>query len=144
MTAIRNGQVDSSDVQAPLSHLDIEDKASKYFPQASSSQKRKSESSSTPPSSQSVVQLSQGIDLGDLDDDYMPIGEVPKDEHYIDVLAKVVGLQYYKGLVGDGEQVNLVREPTNPKDRWVQPVSVLHVYLCLHSVMRSKWRVLCK
>ncbi len=47
----------------------------------------------------------------------MPIEELPKDEHYIDVTAKVVGLQYYNGLVGDGEQVNLVRESSNTFDK---------------------------
>ncbi|KAG6819869.1 hypothetical protein H0H93_007803 [Arthromyces matolae] len=39
------------------------------------------------------------------------------DELYTIMNTNVVGIQYYKGLVGPGEQVLLVREPKNPYDR---------------------------
>ena len=40
-----------------------------------------------------------------------------QDELYCGVKVPVVGLQYYTGLVGDGEEVRLVREPHNSYDR---------------------------
>ncbi|KNZ72866.1 Putative SWI/SNF-related matrix-associated actin-dependent regulator of chromatin subfamily A member 3-like 1, partial [Termitomyces sp. J132] len=39
------------------------------------------------------------------------------DELYCSMKTNVVGIQYYKGLVGPGEQVLLIREPGNPYDR---------------------------
>ncbi|KIM40208.1 hypothetical protein M413DRAFT_28716 [Hebeloma cylindrosporum] len=39
------------------------------------------------------------------------------DELYCNLTTSVVGIQYYKGLVGPGEEVLLVREPHNPYDR---------------------------
>ncbi|KAG6887502.1 hypothetical protein C0992_012023 [Termitomyces sp. T32_za158] len=38
------------------------------------------------------------------------------DELYCRMNTNVVGIQYYKGLVGPGEQVMLIREPRNPYD----------------------------
>ncbi|KDR75774.1 hypothetical protein GALMADRAFT_248461 [Galerina marginata CBS 339.88] len=43
--------------------------------------------------------------------------EEVKDEIYCNLATSVVGIQYYKGLVGPGEEVVLVREPQNPYDR---------------------------
>ncbi|RDB25140.1 DNA repair protein rad5 [Hypsizygus marmoreus] len=43
--------------------------------------------------------------------------EEVKDEVYCTMNTNVVGIQYYKGLVGPGEEVLLVREPANPYDR---------------------------
>ncbi|KAF8200953.1 SNF2 family N-terminal domain-containing protein [Pholiota molesta] len=43
--------------------------------------------------------------------------EEPRDELYCTFVTSVVGIQYYKGLVGPGEEVLLVREPHNPYDR---------------------------
>ena len=40
-----------------------------------------------------------------------------QDELYCMVKVPVVGLQYYTGLVGAGEEVRLVREPHNKYDR---------------------------
>ncbi|KAF8342156.1 SNF2 family N-terminal domain-containing protein [Cantharellus anzutake] len=112
MTAVRALRVDPSDVPAsarPLDWSDFDNRTSQ--PQSSSQvgvgQKRKFEASihgssqTQPTSSQTAVQSSQIMDLDDSDDD----------------LGWVVGLQYYNGLVGDGEQVSLVREPTNEFDR---------------------------
>ncbi|KAF8210396.1 SNF2 family N-terminal domain-containing protein [Mycena galopus ATCC 62051] len=39
------------------------------------------------------------------------------DELYISMTTDVVGIQYYRGMVGPGEQVRLNREPTNQYDR---------------------------
>ncbi|KAJ6625516.1 SNF2 family N-terminal domain-containing protein [Mycena sp. CBHHK59/15] len=39
------------------------------------------------------------------------------DELYVSMKTNVVGVQYYKGLVGAGEEVMLNREPTNQYDR---------------------------
>ncbi|KAG5353743.1 hypothetical protein C0989_002526 [Termitomyces sp. Mn162] len=41
------------------------------------------------------------------------------DELYCSMKTNVVGIQYYKGLVGPGEQVLLIREPGNPYDRYI-------------------------
>ncbi|KAG8729374.1 hypothetical protein FRC12_021024, partial [Ceratobasidium sp. 428] len=41
--------------------------------------------------------------------------------------STVVGIQYYDGLVGPGEQVNLVREPTNKYDR--NAIQVMNIRL---------------
>ncbi|KIY50140.1 hypothetical protein FISHEDRAFT_71758 [Fistulina hepatica ATCC 64428] len=42
--------------------------------------------------------------------------EEPKDELLCTMRTNVVGIQYYKGLVGPGEEVILQREPHNPYD----------------------------
>ncbi|KAI0633366.1 SNF2 family N-terminal domain-containing protein [Trametes polyzona] len=39
------------------------------------------------------------------------------DELYVMLKTSIVGVQYYKGLVGPGEQVILQRQPNNPYDR---------------------------
>ncbi|KAF8345940.1 SNF2 family N-terminal domain-containing protein [Amanita rubescens] len=46
-----------------------------------------------------------------------PSDEEAKDELYCAYSTKVVGIQYYRGMVGPGEEVLLVREPQNPYDR---------------------------
>jgi len=43
-------------------------------------------------------------------------GEEDEDELYTTLATQVVGTKYYTGMVGLGEQVNLVREPTNRFD----------------------------
>ncbi|KAF9263265.1 hypothetical protein L218DRAFT_927698 [Marasmius fiardii PR-910] len=43
--------------------------------------------------------------------------EEVRDELYCDLPTKVVGIQYYTGLVGAGEEVILEREPSNRFDR---------------------------
>jgi SWI/SNF-related matrix-associated actin-dependent regulator of chromatin subfamily A3 len=43
-------------------------------------------------------------------------GEENEEELYTVLATQVVGTKYYTGLVGLGEQVNLVREPTNRFD----------------------------
>ncbi|KAJ7251551.1 SNF2 family N-terminal domain-containing protein [Mycena haematopus] len=41
----------------------------------------------------------------------------PPDELYVTMQTDVVGVQYYRGMVGSGEEVRLIREPTNPYDQ---------------------------
>ncbi|KAF7967470.1 hypothetical protein HWV62_34115 [Athelia sp. TMB] len=43
--------------------------------------------------------------------------EEPRDELYCVLNSKIVGVQYYTGMVGPGEEVNLIREPHNKYDR---------------------------
>ncbi|KAH9892824.1 SNF2 family N-terminal domain-containing protein [Cubamyces lactineus] len=43
--------------------------------------------------------------------------EESRDELYVMLKTNVVGIQYYKGLVGPGEEVLLVRQPHNQYDR---------------------------
>ncbi|KAI0743822.1 SNF2 family N-terminal domain-containing protein [Daedaleopsis nitida] len=79
-------------------------------------------SSSQPPSSQPLRRIS-GPPLSQI---RQPVEEVEtedildeetKDEMYVVLRTSIVGVQYYKGLVGAGEEVLLVREPHNPHDR---------------------------
>ncbi|KAI6046015.1 SNF2 family N-terminal domain-containing protein [Pisolithus marmoratus] len=53
----------------------------------------------------------------DEDEEVQPIEPEPIDELYCIFKTRVVGVQYYKGLVGAGEQVTLQREPRNPYDK---------------------------
>ncbi|KAF9565547.1 hypothetical protein CPC08DRAFT_815314 [Agrocybe pediades] len=46
-----------------------------------------------------------------------PYEEEVRDELYCNMVTSVVGIQYYRGMVGPGEQVLLVREPHNRFDR---------------------------
>ncbi|THV02370.1 hypothetical protein K435DRAFT_963104 [Dendrothele bispora CBS 962.96] len=69
----------------------------------------------------SQLVASQVIDIDELEDNGPE--EDAKDELYCSMRTDVVGLQYYKGMVGPGEEVLLIREPQNPYDR-----CVLHMY----------------
>ena len=42
-----------------------------------------------------------------------------QDEVYVAYATQVVGVQYYTGMVGTGELVSVMREPTNPYDRYI-------------------------
>ncbi|KAL4074195.1 SNF2 family N-terminal domain-containing protein [Scleroderma citrinum] len=55
--------------------------------------------------------------IKDDDEDITPNESEVIDELYCTYKTNVVGVRYYKGLVGAGEQVGLVREPTNQYDR---------------------------
>ncbi|KAJ3934005.1 MAG: SNF2 family N-terminal domain-containing protein [Lentinula lateritia] len=46
-----------------------------------------------------------------------PMEEEVQDELIVSLNTQVVGIQYYKGLVGPGEEVILAREPSNRYDR---------------------------
>ena len=45
-----------------------------------------------------------------------PVEEI-QDELYGQLTSEVVGIRHYRGLVGPGEEVLLMREPTNAYDR---------------------------
>ncbi|KAM6502461.1 SNF2 family N-terminal domain containing protein, partial [Amanita muscaria] len=65
----------------------------------------------------------------EIEEENNPEEEV-KDELYCTMSAKVVGIQYYTGLVGPGEEVLLLREPNNRYDRnaiQVQNISRIQV-----------------
>ena len=75
---------------------------------SSSGQKRKADvlylSKSTPSSSQTLTssqpaasQTTVVIEDSDDEFDVAPVTEVPKDDHYLDYRAAIVGVQYYKG-----------------------------------------------
>ncbi|TDL17295.1 hypothetical protein BD410DRAFT_794458 [Rickenella mellea] len=61
----------------------------------------------------SEMSLTQ-MEAEDVEDD---VEEDAKDELYVMMNASIVGVQYYNGLVGPGEEVSLVREPHNKYDR---------------------------
>lgn len=77
-------------------------------PSQTASTSRAGPSQSTPSTSQ--PQATQGEDVEE--------EEVPDDVTvlYATLPTQVVGIQYYRGLVGPGEAVHLKREPTNPYD----------------------------
>ncbi|CAE6425244.1 unnamed protein product [Rhizoctonia solani] len=52
-----------------------------------------------------------------VDDDFGAEEEGQYTDFYLPFQSSVVGIQYYDGLVGPGEQVALVREPSNKYDR---------------------------
>ncbi|QRW08198.1 SWI/SNF-related matrix-associated actin-dependent regulator of chromatin subfamily A member 3-like 3 [Ceratobasidium sp. AG-Ba] len=68
-------------------------------------------------SGQITMTQQQRDDAAYLDDDDYDEEEAQYTDMYLSFQSQVVGIQYYDGLVGPGEQVNLVREPTNKYDR---------------------------
>lgn len=96
-------------------------------PSASQSNKRKSDAVASQNSLASssratnhgaplATQIVAEQDIDDVDDD----DEADEaDEVYVALPTKVVGVRYYSGMVGAGELVSVVREPTNQYDRWV-------------------------
>ncbi|KIJ49379.1 hypothetical protein M422DRAFT_65895 [Sphaerobolus stellatus SS14] len=77
--------------------------------QAIAGQKRKAPPAIEPSAPQIYV-------VEDNDENFDNTQEEVKDELYITLASKVVGLQYYQGMVGPGEEVTLVREPHNRFD----------------------------
>ncbi|KAG8857347.1 hypothetical protein FRB96_005834 [Tulasnella sp. 330] len=61
-----------------------------------------------PPATQIIAEQ----DIVDADQDEVE----DQDEVYVTVPSKIVGVQYYTGMVGTGELVSVVREPTNRFD----------------------------
>ena len=85
--------------------------------------KRKHEYDPTPSTSRGsgnirgAASLSSQLNAGDAgeEDENMEEGG-DEEELYTTLATQVVGIKYYTGMVGLGEQVNLVREPTNRFD----------------------------
>ncbi|KAI0779816.1 SNF2 family N-terminal domain-containing protein [Fomes fomentarius] len=84
----------------------------------SSSQPRSSQPSSSQPlrrtSGPPLSQIRQTVEEVEVED--IP-EEESRDEVYVWLRTSIVGVQYYKGLVGSGEEVMLEREPQNQYDR---------------------------
>ncbi|KAL5507134.1 ARC19 [Sanghuangporus vaninii] len=125
--AIARKQVDPEDVPASAKTLALPPSAR---PSNSNSQsgKRKASSTAGPSSSQAsgssqapATHRSSGLMPSDVievvDDEDEPEPET-KDELYCVLETQVVGVQYYTGMVGPGEEVRLEREPHNQYDRW--------------------------
>jgi SWI/SNF-related matrix-associated actin-dependent regulator of chromatin subfamily A3 len=56
-------------------------------------------------------------------------GGDPDDQHYVTFKTDVVGVQYYRGLVGKGEMVMLRRQPDNQYDPNAVQVSYSHAII---------------
>ncbi|KZT67187.1 hypothetical protein DAEQUDRAFT_407067 [Daedalea quercina L-15889] len=70
---------------------------------------------SQPPASQPLRRLSDRFEE-EQNNGVIDVGDV-HDEMYCMIKVPCVGLQYYEGLVGAGEEVRLLREPQNKFDR---------------------------
>ncbi|KIY67158.1 hypothetical protein CYLTODRAFT_490860 [Cylindrobasidium torrendii FP15055 ss-10] len=91
-------------------------------PASVAGQKRKVTAAPTPfpmslPGSSSTMVPSSSQQALLEEDENLPVDDEPQEELYTTLRTSVVGIQYYKGLVGPGERVLLEREPTNPYDR---------------------------
>ncbi|KAG9120079.1 hypothetical protein FRC07_004585 [Ceratobasidium sp. 392] len=84
-------------------------------------------SASYPYGGQITMTQQQRDDAAYLDDDNYDQEEAQFTDFYLSFQSTVVGIQYYDGLVGPGEQVNLVREPTNKYDR--NAIQVMNIRL---------------
>ncbi|KAJ7072219.1 SNF2 family N-terminal domain-containing protein [Mycena amicta] len=103
--AMARGRVDPADMQIANPSLD---------PNVSTGQKRPRAALDDPQptsSKQTVIDISE-----DDEDDVEP--DEPLDELYTTLQSQVVGVQYYNGLVGPGEEVRLIREPLNQYDSY--------------------------
>ena len=85
--------------------------------------KRKHERDATPSTSRGKGIISGAASLGSrpnpgdaAEEEDMEEGGGDEEELYTTLTTQVVGTKYYTGMVGLGEQVNLVREPTNRFD----------------------------
>ncbi|KDQ18333.1 hypothetical protein BOTBODRAFT_184989 [Botryobasidium botryosum FD-172 SS1] len=146
--AIKSGKINPADVPASakpidFSHLDgvratsSQSSSQEVYtqigaPSTSTGQKRSYEQLQTPPQSSQPAQSSQAPQssqiIVDSDEEYWNdevIELEPMNEHYIRLVTNVVGVQYYTGLVGPGEEVILVREPHNKYDK--NAIQVLNI-----------------
>ncbi|KAJ7076375.1 SNF2 family N-terminal domain-containing protein [Mycena belliarum] len=114
-TAISRRRVDPSDIPNKQVPASVQPSAST----GPSQKRRRAEfeaiqaSSSQGPSSSPAVPSQTA-----LEEEEEEVTEVePPDELYLVFKSSVVGVQYYRGLVGPGEEVQLIREAHNPYDR---------------------------
>ncbi|KAF7361792.1 DNA repair protein rad5 [Mycena venus] len=112
--AISARRVDPSDVPVTA-------RASAQVANPAPSQKRRraefeaSQGASSSQSSSSVLSRSQPVAEEEEEEEVTEVE--PPDELYCTMQTDVVGVQYYRGMVGAGEEVRLTRQPTNPYDR---------------------------
>lgn len=66
--------------------------------------------SSAPRASQNASSQEEEVEEADVYE------EESRDELYCIMSSKIVGVQYYKGMVGPGEEIRLIREPHNAYD----------------------------
>ncbi|KAG2342905.1 hypothetical protein BDR05DRAFT_963717 [Suillus weaverae] len=127
--AIANQRVDPADVPltAKAATLAVDVTPSTSQVPAPSRRKRKaafeqavptnSQLSSVKPTIRATISPIIYDDEDDEDDEVIIIEPDPVDVLYCVLSSSIVGVQYYKGLVGPGEEVRLVREPQNQYDR---------------------------
>ncbi|KAJ7924933.1 SNF2 family N-terminal domain-containing protein [Mycena leptocephala] len=110
-SAISRRQVDPSDIPVTAR---IPDQAASAVP----SQKRRRaefEAAAAAAASQSSSSTSRPPPAEEEEEEVTEVE--PPDELYVTMQTDVVGIQYYRGMVGPGEEVRLNREPQNQYDR---------------------------
>ncbi|TBU43646.1 SNF2 family N-terminal domain-containing protein [Dichomitus squalens] len=128
--AVGLGRIDSADIPASakgpaLSTPGPSQKKRKLQYESSSASQNTppipSQPSYSQPSSSQPLRSISGPPLSQLSRLAEEIEDEPeeenRDELYVMLRTSIVGVQYYKGLVGPGEEVLLVREPHNRYDR---------------------------
>ncbi|EGO00039.1 hypothetical protein SERLA73DRAFT_167889 [Serpula lacrymans var. lacrymans S7.3] len=125
--AISNRCIDATDIPPSVRTLVAPPVARSNVTAGSSQRKRKASfdpgvSFASPSQSNSsqvphVGRYNHHMPISEDSDDEVILIEDPRDELYCVMQASVVGVQYYKGLVGPGEEVRLIREPHNRYDR---------------------------
>ncbi|OAX42534.1 hypothetical protein K503DRAFT_847742 [Rhizopogon vinicolor AM-OR11-026] len=123
--AIANQRVDPADI--PLTAKAAASTASHVIPSTSqppapSQKKRKAtfeQAAHTNSQLKPAVPVTNRSIIHDVDDDdeVTILEPDPIDELYCTLRTSIVGVQYYKGLVGPGEEVRILREPHNKYDR---------------------------
>ncbi|KZT56200.1 hypothetical protein CALCODRAFT_497639 [Calocera cornea HHB12733] len=139
--ALSSRTIDPADYPTNVTVMPLAPSSSQAVPSSSQtatsagtsrSRKRKADTSDPPSSSQtaasqvasSAIMPSQATELR-RDEDIYDDDDIDADEVYVTMTSQVVGIQYYHGLVGSGEQVLLVREPNNKYD--ANAIQVLNI-----------------
>ncbi|OCH84706.1 hypothetical protein OBBRIDRAFT_891624 [Obba rivulosa] len=108
-------RIDPADVPENAKPLVIPGSATASPAPSQGQRKRKAEEPIPSSSRRSQPRPSQGAI--ELDDEEDTPEEESVDELYVVLKTSIVGVQYYKGMVGAGEEVRLVRQPDNKYDR---------------------------
>ncbi|KAJ6500012.1 SNF2 family N-terminal domain-containing protein [Mycena vitilis] len=108
-TAISRRRVDPSDIP-----ITAKAPGQGATPSVPSQKRRRAEFEAAAAASQPSSSASRPLQIEDEEEEVTEV-ELP-DELYVTMQTEVVGVQYYRGLVGAGEEVKLTREPTNQYD----------------------------